>query len=50
MEDDGVSDTEPTEIPEGYQLFEFIDPFEELVGPLCFKGKCSPHPGCRVAI
>ena len=25
------------QIPEGYQLFEFIDPFEELVGPLCFK-------------
>ncbi len=25
------------QIPEGYQLFEFIDPFEEWVGPLCFK-------------
>jgi uncharacterized protein (TIGR00369 family) len=25
------------QIPEGFQLFEFIDPFEELVGPLCFK-------------
>ena len=25
------------QIPEGYQLFEFIDPFEALVGPLCFK-------------
>jgi len=25
------------QIPEGYRLFEFIDPFEELVGPLCFK-------------
>ena len=25
------------QIPEGYQLFEFIDPFEELVGPLFFK-------------
>ena len=24
-------------IPEGYRLFEFVDPFEELVGPLCFK-------------
>ena len=24
-------------IPEGYQLFEWVDPFEELVGPLCFK-------------
>ena len=24
-------------IPEGYQLFEHVDPFEELVGPLCFK-------------
>ena len=24
-------------IPEGYQLFEFVDPFEDLVGPLCFK-------------
>ena len=23
-------------IPEGYRLFEFVDPFEELVGPLCF--------------
>ena len=29
-------------IPEGYQLFEFIDPFEELVGPLCFrKDECG---------
>jgi|TARA_B100002003_G_scaffold110714_1_gene102455 uncharacterized protein (TIGR00369 family) len=37
VEADAVSDTEPTEIPEGYRLFEFIDPFEELVGPLCFK-------------
>ena len=25
------------EIPEGYQLFEWVDPFEDLVGPLCFK-------------
>ncbi len=25
------------QIPEGYQLFEWVDPFEELVGPLCFK-------------
>ena len=25
------------QIPEGYRLFEFVDPFEELVGPLCFK-------------
>ena len=25
------------QIPEGYQLFEFIDPFKEWVGPLCFK-------------
>ena len=25
------------QIPEGYQLFELIDPFEERVGPLCFK-------------
>ena len=24
-------------VPEGYRLFEYIDPFEELVGPLCFK-------------
>jgi uncharacterized protein (TIGR00369 family) len=24
-------------VPEGYQLFEWVDPFEELVGPLCFK-------------
>ncbi|MBM63145.1 MAG: thioesterase [Acidobacteria bacterium] len=24
-------------IPEGYQLFEYVDPFEDLVGPLCFK-------------
>ena len=24
-------------IPEGYQLFEWVAPFEELVGPLCFK-------------
>ena len=24
-------------IPEGYELFEWVDPFEELVGPLCFK-------------
>ncbi len=24
-------------IPEGYRLFEFVDPFEELVGPLCFR-------------
>ena len=24
-------------IPEGYRLFEFVDPFEELIGPLCFK-------------
>jgi len=24
-------------IPEGYRLFEFVDPFEEMVGPLCFK-------------
>ena len=24
-------------IPEGYKLFEWVDPFEELVGPLCFK-------------
>ena len=25
------------QIPEGYRLFEFVDPFEDLVGPLCFK-------------
>lgn len=25
------------QIPKGYQLFEFVDPFEEQVGPLCFK-------------
>ncbi|MDA1093326.1 MAG: PaaI family thioesterase [Acidobacteria bacterium] len=25
------------QIPEGYRLFEWIDPFEELVGPMCFK-------------
>ena len=25
------------QIPEGYQLLEFVDPFEERVGPLCFK-------------
>ena len=24
-------------IPDGYELFEWVDPFEELVGPLCFK-------------
>jgi len=24
-------------IPEGYRLFELVDPFEELVGPLCFR-------------
>ena len=24
-------------IPPGYRLFEYVDPFEELVGPLCFK-------------
>ncbi len=25
------------QIPEGYQLFEWVDPFEDLVGPLCFR-------------
>lgn len=25
------------DIPEGYQLFDWVDPFEELVGPMCFK-------------
>ena len=25
------------QIPAGYQLFEYVDPFEDLVGPLCFK-------------
>ena len=32
-----MSDAKPIDVPEGYQLFEFVDPFEELVGPLCFK-------------
>lgn len=32
-----MSNTDAMDIPEGYRLFEFIDPFEELVGPLCFK-------------
>ena len=27
---------ESMQIPDGYRLFEFVDPFEELVGPLCF--------------
>lgn len=24
-------------IPDGYRLFEYVDPFEELVGPLCLR-------------
>ena len=26
-----------TNIPEGYRLFEYVDPFEDLVGPLCYR-------------
>ena len=36
------------QIPEGYQLFEFIDPFEELVGPLCFKEDETGRLRCAV--
>ncbi|MEE2636089.1 MAG: PaaI family thioesterase [Acidobacteriota bacterium] len=26
-----------TNIPDGYRLFEYVDPFEDLVGPLCYR-------------
>ena len=26
-----------TGVPEGYRLFEYVDPFEDLVGPLCYR-------------
>ena len=24
-------------VPDGYRLFEYVDPFEDLVGPLCYR-------------
>ena len=32
-----MSGNESMRVPDGYRLFEFVDPFEDLVGPLCVK-------------
>lgn len=26
-----------TDVPQGYRLFEYVDPFEDLVGPFCCR-------------
>lgn len=26
-----------TDVPRGYRLFEYVDPFEDLVGPFCYR-------------